>query len=350
MEFDLPASILAACTLLVFLLLGFRRRKLTTAIFFSNSSHLQQAGSSWRVRWRKLLPILRIISVSLLLVAFARPQQGLEVIRTAKEGIAIQMVIDRSSSMKEEMDYEGSTLNRLSVVKQVFRKFILGNREKLRGRSNDMIGLMSFAGFAEENSPLTLDHQSLVNLAQTITPAARIEDGTMIGDGLYYAALRLISVDQLLARAGEKNSAYKVKSKIIILLTDGQQTQGGRSPLEAAEFARENGIKVYTIAITDGGNYQKQNSLLGGFFSLGQQPIDTSLIQKVAEITGGIFAKASSGEALLEIYQKVDMLEKSDFEERFTTYKEQFPVFVAIALSLLLLEIILSQTLFRKIP
>lgn len=274
----------------------------------------------------------------------------MEIIRTSKEGIAVQMVIDRSSSMQEPLKYQGEELDRLEVVKRVFKEFVLGNKQELKGRSSDMIGLTSFAGFVEENAPLTLDHNTIVNFARTITPAVRIEDGTMIGDALYFATLRLISVDELLKKASEKNNDYKINSKIIILLTDGQQTKGGMNPAEAAKFSKENGIKIYTIAITSDSNYVRKDSLFGQFFSMANRQLDTTLLEQVAEITGGTFAKASSGEALVEIYQQIDLLEKSKFEEAFTTYKEQFPFFVFIGLGLLVLEIVLSQTIFRKIP
>ncbi|MCP4756167.1 MAG: VWA domain-containing protein [Proteobacteria bacterium] len=353
MKFDLISSAVAGCTLLVFLVLFLWRHrpgKSSAALRFSGVEHLKNAGSTWRVDFRWILKLLRVGAIVSLLVAFARPQKGLEIVRTAKEGIAIQMVIDRSSSMKEPLTYNGKESDRLEVVKHVFKEFVLGNKEELKGRSNDMIGLTSFAGFVEENAPLTLDHATLVNFARTIRPAVRIEDGTMIGDALYFATLRLISVDELLRQAGEKNNEYKVNSKIIIILTDGQQTQGGMSPVEAAEFARDNGIKVYTIAITPDSSYVRKDSVFGQFFSLMGRQLDTTLLEQVAQTTGGIFAKASSGEALIDIYHQIDRLEKSKFEESFTTYKEQFPFYVTIGLALFLLEFLLTQTLFRKIP
>ena len=353
MEFDPISSVVAGGALILLLLLFFwlgRGKRSTAAIRFSGIRQLVSAGIPWRVRYRWVLKLLRLVAIALLLIAFARPRMGLETIRTAKEGVAIQMVIDRSSSMQESMEYRGEELDRLEVVKRVFEEFVIGNDTGLGGRSSDMIGLASFAGFAEENAPLTLDHQSLVSLARTVRPAIRIEDGTMIGDAIYYAVLRLISVDRLLEKAGSRNNEYKVNSKIVILLTDGQQTRGGKDPLQAAQFAKENSIKVYTIAIAENQAYQRNTSIFGQFFSLGFQQIDTTLLERVAEITGGIFAKASSGEALVEIYRQIDQMEKTRFEERFTTFKEQFKVPVVIAFLLLLLEVALSQTLFRKIP
>lgn len=327
-----------------------RSKKHRAALRFSGIASLKSAGTTWRVRFRWLPGMLRIMAVFFLILGFLRPREGLETIRTAREGIAIQMVIDRSSSMKQPLTFQGSELNRLQVVKRVFAAFVLGDGDQLQGRGADMIGLTSFAGFVEENAPLTLDHQSLVNFARTIRPASRIEDGTMIGDAIYFATLRLIAVDELLRNAEEKDDTYRIKSKVIILLTDGQQTRGGMHPLEAARFSRDNNIKVYTIAITGGSRYQGQDTLFGRFFSLMDRELDTSLLEEVAAQTGGYFAKAASGEELLDIYRKIDELEKSVFEERFTTYREQFAVFVTIGLVLLVAEIFLSLTLFRKIP
>ncbi len=353
MEFDSVSAIVAGGVLLLLLSLRFwlmLGKEQTAAMRFSSTKQLASAGGSWRVRYRWIPKLLRLAAIVLLLIAFSRPRMGLETIRTAKEGVAIQMVIDRSSSMQEPLEYKGAELDRLEVVKLVFREFVLGNESGLTGRGSDMIGLTSFAGFVEENAPLTLDHQSVVSFARTIRPAVRFEDGTMIGDAIHYAALRLVAVDKLLEKAGNRNNDYKVNSKIMILLTDGRQTRGGTNPLEAARFARENDIKVYTIAIADNRAYRRNDSIFGRFFSLGLQQADTTLLEQVAEITGGLFAKASSGEALAKIYEQIDRLEKTRFEEKFTTFREQFKVFVSFAFTLLLLDIGLSQTLFRKIP
>ncbi len=353
MKFDFFALSIAGGGFLIFILLLIltqTRRKSVATLRYSGIDHLRAAGFSWRVRFRRVLLLLRLSAILLFLIAFARPQKGLEMIRTSKEGIAIQMVIDRSSSMKNPMAYKGKESDRLDVVKEVLEVFLKGNEGELKGRIDDMVGLSSFAGFVEENAPLTLDHNTLISFARTIRPASRIEDGTMIGDAIYYSTLRLISVDELLQNADEKDNEYEVKSKIIILLTDGQQTRGGKDPVEASEFAKENGIKIYTIAIVSEGNYKQQNSIFGQFFSLMDNRLDTSLLERVAEITGGKFAKATSGESLVKIYEQIDQLEKSKFNESFTTYKEIFPLFVTIGFCLLILEQILSQTLFRKIP
>jgi len=353
MKFDLYSAIIAVTVLILFLLLQAWRKKggkHRAAIRFSSFMIVNEAGKSWRIRFRWIPGALRLAALVFFLIGFARPQKGLEVIQTAKEGIAIQMVIDRSSSMKAPLTFAGRESDRLAVVKQVLEKFILGNQDELKGRRNDMIGLISFAGYVEENAPLTLDHGNLVSFARTIPLATRLEDGTMIGDALYYSTLRLVGVDELLKKSSKKNDDFKVKSKVIILLTDGQQTRGGKNPIEAAHFAKENDIKVYTIAIVDSSNYRRQDSPFGQFFSLLNRPVDTSIVEEIASITGGKFAKADSGEALLKIYQQIDELEKTAFDESFTTYKENFTYFVFIGLFLIIAELILSQTLFRKIP
>ena len=355
MEFNITEALISGFVFTLYILVyifRYKRKKITAPLIFSNTSHFSAAGKTWRVRFTFIPTALRILAILFLFIGFCRPRLGTEVIKTAREGIAIQMVLDRSSSMLESIKYDGEESDRLEVVKKVFRKFVLGDNEKLKGRSNDMIGLTSFAGFVDENAPLSLDHQSVVNLATTIQPAERTEDGTMIGDAIYYAALRLVAVEELLKKDKAKNSKalYSIKSKIMILLTDGQQTRGGFDPIEAAKFAKKHNIKIYTIAITNSDSQKQNNSLFGGFFSNMNREVDTRFLKKAAEITGGLFEKASSGESLENIYQKIDEMEKSQFEEYFTTYKERFPLFVTIGLFLLLGELLLSQVVFRKLP
>lgn len=353
-EFNgLFVSIAASAGVLFFLVYLFVRyaKQFSSTVKYPSIEHAKKGKKSWRTRYRKALIALRFLCLILLLIAFARPQKGQEIQKTSSEGIAIQMVLDRSSSMKEVMSYQGGQFTRLDVVKKVFQAFVEGDSGKeLQGRDTDMIGLSTFARFVEENVPLTLDHGNLTQFANSINLAQKVEDGTNIGDAIYYSTLQLISTEKLLEKAKEKKDGYKIQSKIIILLTDGEQTVAGTDMLEAAQFAKKNKIKIYTIAIVGSGRFTSQNSLLGQFFSSGQREINTTTIEQVAKITGGLFSKASSGEALKKIYEQIDQLEKTNFEERFTTYHERFPQFVTWALGILLLEILLSQTLFRKIP
>lgn len=355
MEFNITEAIISGVLFTLYIwvyIFRYKRKKITAPLLFSNTTHFTATGKTWRVRFSFIPTALRIIAILFLLIGFSRPRLGTEVIKTAREGIAIQMVVDRSSSMTQNIQYNGEESTRLEVVKKVFEKFILGDNDTLKGRPNDMIGLSSFAGFVDENAPLSLDHQSVVNLARTVQPAIRTEDGTMIGDAIYYAALRLVAVEQLLQKNTTKtaNAPYSIKSKIMILLTDGEQTRGGFDPIEAAKFAKKHNIKVYTIAITDDQASPKSSSIFGSFFSNINREVDTRFLQTAAKITGGLFEKASSGEALENIYQKIDKMEKSHFDEQFTTYKEQFPLFIYAALFVLLFELLLRQVVFRKLP
>lgn len=324
---------------------------LTKAIFFLASQRRKffpfpsiQEIKKQPKHWRKILfflaPYIRLLAVFFLLLAFIRPQTSSHLIQLQREGIAIQVLVDRSSSMKQIMSYKKKKLSRLETVKLVFQDFLLGDGDELEGRSNDLVGLGTFAGFLEENVPLTLDHFTLVDFLKDIKLAQKYEDGTFIGDAIYQSVLRLLSVDQFLS--GGKQD-YKIKSKIIVLLTDGQHTKGSFPPEQAAEFAKENNIKVYTIAITGQESIQNTRSLL---FPV----LDTSVLENIAKTTGGIFSKATSGEALKAIYAKIDKLEKSKISDSTLVKKEWFDFFLKISIFLFLLYLFLKYFVLRKIP
>lgn len=353
MEFNSLNAIIAGAVLLVYMaLLLFRHRWVggTSFIRYSKIDDVLREGSSWRVQLHRLLPLIRVFVIVFLLLAIIRIRTGQDLQRYAESGVAMQMLVDRSSSMGRKMEFEGDEMSRLEVVKRVFSEFLLGDKEALLGRHGDMIALTSFAGFVEHNSPLTLDHENLIDFARGIKLASRIEDGTMIGDAIYSAALKMVAADEVLKEEERLRDGYKIESKVIILLTDGEQTRGGISPVDAAVFAKDNHIKIYTIAIVDESQFQKNDGIFGAFFSLGNRQVDTTLLEKVAEITGGKFAKASSGENLKEVYKSIDQLEKTEFSERFSRYKEMFPLFIKIALGLLILELIIRFLIAPKIP
>ena len=319
----------------VIFFLGHRRR-----VFFPFPS--VQEVTKQPNNFRKILlltqPYIMILAVLFLLIAFIRPQSSSTLTQLQREGIAIQVLVDRSSSMKQIMNYKKKKLNRLDTVKLVFKDFLLGDGDKLEGRSNDLVGLGTFAGFLEENVPLTLDHFTLINFLKDVKIAQRYEDGTFIGDAIYQSVLRLLAVDQFLS---DGKQDYKIKSKIIVLLTDGQHTKGSFPPDDAAKFAKENNIKVYTIAIAG------QESIQTG--SLLFPVLDTSVLENIAKTTGGIFAKATSGEALKEIYAKIDKLEKSKISDSTLVKIEWFNFFLRISVFLFLLHLFLKYFVIRKI-
>ncbi len=302
-----------------------------------------------------LLPLaLRAAAMILLVLALARPQMGREKVREVTKGVAVQMVVDRSSSMSAEMEYRGARLDRLDVVKKVFEEFIMGNGETLEGRPNDLVGMVAFARYADTMAPLTLGHGALLRfLDQVKIVTRRSEDGTAIGDALALAAARLRTAEEDLARfasdSGEKE--YEIKSKIIILLTDGQNNYGKRTPEQAASLAADWGIKVYTIGVGGGDGVSTIKTLFGNFKVPTGTRVDTRPLQSAAEMTGGIFRMADDDESLREIYAEIDRLEKSDIESiRYIDYRELFVPFALAALCLIMLEVFLSATVFRRIP
>ena len=332
-----------------------------SAVRFSSIDWLKRHGRSYRTKTRNALPLLRTLSAGLLVVCLARPQKGNEETRIFSEGIAIQMVVDRSSSM-QAMDFtlHGKRADRLTVVKDVFRNFVAGDGD-LEGRPDDLIGMVSFARYADSSCPLTLDHSFLVQTLDDVHIAEeRSEDGTAIGDGVALAVERLRDLD----RRRDVVEANRVKGKIIILLTDGSNNAGDISPVKAAELAQEYGIKIYAIAAgTTGMAPVPVRDPFGGV-TLQSYPVtvDEGTLKQMAGITGGRFWRATDTESLKEIYADIDQLEKTKTEEkRYMQFAElaterlrlgalSLPPLMAIVFSLLILEILLANTALRKVP
>jgi Ca-activated chloride channel family protein len=353
LRFESPWALLAliAVPLILFYL---SRRRGPGSIRFSSIGHARRAGRSLRQNFALLPLMLRAAAMILLVLGLARPQMGREKVRDVTKGVAIQMVVDRSSSMSAEMNYRGIRRNRLEAVKKVFEEFLMGNGEELGGRPNDLVGMVAFARYADTMAPLTLGHGALLRfLDQVSLVTRRAEDGTAIGDALALAAARLQTAEEDLARyadeSGEKE--YEIKSKIIILLTDGQNNFGERTPEQAAQLAAQWGIKVYTIGVGGEDGVSTVRTLFGNFKVPTGSRVDTGPLQRVAEMTGGLFRMADSDEALREVYAEIDELEKSDIESvRYIDYRELFVPFALTALCLVMLEVLLSATVFRRIP
>ncbi len=304
---------------------------------FSSTRHVSQLKPSFRQRWIGLPMIIRVLVLVLLTLVIARPQEGRERVRDVSKGIAIEMVVDRSGSMGAEMEFAGEKLNRLEVVKRVFDEFVTGKGGDLSGRPNDMVGLISFARYADTVVPLTLAHGALSEFIKNLyLVKRRNEDGTAIGDAIALAAARLQTAEETLQRQAEQGDRdFEIKSKIIILLTDGQNNAGKRTPSEAATLAQEWGIKVYTIGVGGAEGLMRQQSLFGSFLVQMGKGVDTKTLQSIAETTGGIFRLAENAESLREVYKEIDELEKSEVESiRYLDYRELFQ----------------PNTVFRRIP
>jgi Ca-activated chloride channel homolog len=322
------------------------------SIRFSTVQNAAKAGSSLRQRLLWLPTLIRILALVFLIIALARPQTGREEVREISKGIGIEMVVDRSSSMGAELEFEGKQANRLEVVKQVLNEFVMGGGRKLPGRPNDLIGMITFARYPDTVCPLTLAHGALpaflksVNLVQT-----QAEDGTAIGDALALAAARLKTAEESLKREKGASDTYEIKSKVIVLLSDGENNCGKRTPLQAAEMAASWGIKVYTIAISGGESVTAIQTPFGVYKVPMAQREDTKALEIIAEKTGGFFRKAEDAKTLRDIYEEIDKMEKSEIQSvRFVDYKESFFLFALAGIFLIACEIILNSTLFRKIP
>ncbi|MBM3880017.1 MAG: VWA domain-containing protein [Verrucomicrobia bacterium] len=352
MHFESPWA-LALLAVIPFLLGQQRRGKRTGAIRFSSTAHAARAGRSLRQRLHWLPQLLRVLALVALVVALARPQEGLEGTRDISQGIAIQMVVDRSSSMSAEMEYGGRNRNRLEVVKELFHDFVLGDRKGLAGRPNDLIGMIAFARYADTVAPLSLAHGALPRFLDTVKLVQRREeDGTAIGDALALAAARLHTAEATLAQQlPDQADRYELKSKIVILLTDGQNNAGQREPLQAAQLAKEWGIKIYTIGVGGGEAVTTVQTLFGPYKVPLGPGVDERGLAAIAEATGGIYRRADSAQALKSVYEEIDQLERSEIEAvRYLDYRERFVGFALFGLLCLLGEVVAAGTVFRKIP
>lgn len=281
---------------------------------------------TWKVSFRHLPFICRIICIAILITALAKPQTRNEEKNTEGEGIDIVLCIDVSGSMSAQ----DLTPNRLEAAKNVAIDFI--NR-----RPTDRIGIVIFSGESFTQCPLTSDKNVLVSAVQNIH-FGLLEDGTAIGSGLS------TSVDRI------RNS--KTKTKIVILLTDGENNSGLIDPKTAKEIAKAFGIKVYTIGVgTDGMAPQPVQTPLGVQMQSVKVSIDEKLMKQIAEETGGKYFRAKDNEGLSGIYETIDQLEKSKIEITTTTkFTDKFLPFAIGAAFFLLLEILLRYLVFRKFP
>ncbi len=331
MIFQDPLAFLLLLVIPVIFLIRYKKGKRSNSgIPFPSVSLVSDLPRSFRQKLGFIKPFLLVFSMVLLVVALARPQYGMEEVKTVNKGIAIEMVVDRSGSMGAGIRYEGKNITRLDAVKLVFTNFVLGNGKELKGRSNDLIGLVSFARYADTVYPLSLSHTTITGFLKNVSLVTdRNEDGTAIGDALALGSARLKTIEDALDDLENKED-YIIKSKIIILLTDGQNNWGKYSPVQAAEIARDWGIKIYAIGI--GGE-------------------DVETLTKVASITGGKYFSADNVKGLTKVYEEIDSLEKSEIESvKYMDYKEAFLPFAIAAFIFISLYIILSATLLRRIP
>ncbi|RTL58570.1 MAG: VWA domain-containing protein [Sphingobacteriales bacterium] len=285
-----------------------------------------EAAANFKTSFHHLPFILRLLSLILFITALARPQTRNDEQQKEGEGLDIVLCIDVSGSMNAE-DLQP---NRLEAAKQVAANFV-------DGRPTDRIGLVIFSGESFTQCPITADHavvkQQILNIKSGF-----LQDGTAIGTGL--------------ATSVERLKSSKAKSKVIILLTDGENNGGLIDPQTAKEIAKSLRIKVYTIGVgTDGYAPIPEATPLGTTHVNEKVNIDEKLLKQIAAETGGRYFRAKDNEGLTSIYSEIDRLEKSKIEvTTFTNYTERFVPFVMAALALLLLELLLKYSIFKKFP
>lgn len=303
------------------------KRKEQTPSFKISSVKGFKTGKNWLARLKPMLFVLRLLALSALIVAMARPRTVDKTTRTVTtRGIDIVMAIDVSASMLAR-DLKP---NRLEALKTVAARFI-------KARPNDRIGLVEYAGESYTRTPLTSDKTIVLASLKNITYNTTIDGGTAIGSGLATAVNRL------------KES--RAKSKVIILLTDGVNNTGFIDPKIASELAVEFGIKVYTIGLGSNGMAMSPIGIRpdGGFqYGNVQVEIDEVLLKQIAAQTGGQYFRATSNTKLEQIYEEINKLEKTDIEEfKYTKYEEMFRPWVIFALILIGFEFLLRNTLFK---
>jgi Ca-activated chloride channel family protein len=300
------------------------RRGAPPAFVYSSVQLVRGMQNIAQARHGGFLMSLRWIVLALFIVALAQPRLTKSTTEVKASGIDIVCALDLSGSMNTG-DYivNGRQVSRIDMAKPVLQKFI-------EGRPDDRIGLVVFAAQAFIVTPLTLDHDYLLENIDRLGIGTINSDATAIGDGITTALNRLRDL--------------KSKSKIIVLMTDGGNNSGKIDPITATHAAQALGVKIYTIGL---GNREivEQMGLPPGYLP------DEDTLQQIAQMTGGRYYRADNAEKFRKIYAEIDQLEKTEAViNKYTEYKELFPWFVAAGLALLLIELVLAQTAFRRLP
>ena len=304
----------------------------TAAVTFSTTSMLAEIGSRQRNRAGAFLAGLSYLALALFIIALARPQLGRVTTRVQATGVDIMLVLDVSRSMlAEDFTIGNRRANRIDAVKLVTEQFI-------RQRPNDRIGIVAFAGRPYLVSPLTLDHDWLIRNLERLR-IGLVEDGTAIGSAIASAANRL--------------KDKEAKTKLIVLLTDGDNNAGKVQPLTAAEAAKALGIRIYTIGAGTEGEapFPLQNAFGRTVYRNVLVKFDEKTLGEIATITNGQYFRATDTNSLRKIFSEIDKMEKTKVEvERTAQYRDLFQYVLIPGIACLLLEILLSQTVWRRLP
>ncbi|TWU40318.1 von Willebrand factor type A domain protein [Novipirellula aureliae] len=300
-----------------------------------------------RARYLWIPPTLRVVGFTLLLIALARPQAGSTHSMQVSEGIAIELLVDVSSSMSMEMRFaEGASRSRIDVAKELVERFIAGDGNELHGREGDLLGLITFARYADTRSPLTFGHDALLELVRDLEIQDRPnEDGTGYGDALAIAAARLKQLDDPEIRQMQSLEG-EIASRVIILLTDGENNSGQHMPVEAAGLAKEWGCRVYCISLGE-----RPRDFSGQSVESSQLSEAERVLEHISQETGGVFRTAFDYDSLLAVYAEIDQLERSRIATReYSQIAEWFWFPLAAALLILLPALLIEATWLRTVP
>jgi Ca-activated chloride channel family protein len=305
--------------------LTYLKRKKTT-VPFSDTSTLMQMPKSWKTRLAWVPDVMRYVAIFCIIIGLARPRSSSSGSNVTSEGISIVLALDVSGSMLAE-DLKP---NRIEAAKKVAKEFI-------QGRNNDLIGLVVFSGESFTQCPITSDHSVLLNMMDGLK-SGMLSDGTAIGEGLATAVSRI------------KDSP--TKSKVIILLTDGENNVGSVAPTTAGEIAQAFGIRVYTIGVGRNGMAPFPfQTPFGIQYQNVEVRIDEPVLKQISATTDGKYFRATDNKKLSAIYSEIDQLEKTKVEvTEFRRYTEEFMPFALAALAFVLLEFLMRLTLFKRIP
>jgi Ca-activated chloride channel family protein len=319
------------------------RERPPSAISVSGLAVLRSVPPSPRLRWFHRVHLLAAVAIGLLIVACAGPQVERQIGEETREGVAIQLLFDTSSSMDQSLAAEeGERSSRLEAAKGVVEQFI-------RHRPDDLIGLITFARYADTLSPLTYGHDALVEIVRELGIQERpTEDGTGYGDALALACARLDQMSSWQAVAGTRAAkrSAAVRSKVVVLLTDGENNCGLHLPEEAAGLAKKWGIRVYAISMKD----DPGTSTVVGREAEGDLTDAERLLQRLADETGGAYWKIGNATQLREVYERIDRLETGEIKTAVLYHTEitpLFPYLACAAFALLLAERVLRATWLR---
>lgn len=308
------------------------RRGGAPSVRYSSVRIAREATRPARARFGRWLPLLRVPAAALLIVALARPQVGHATTRVDVSGVDLMLALDVSGSMEAlDMQHTGAPASRIDVVKDVVARFVAA-------RPNDRIGLVAFAGAPYLVSPLTLDHDWLLENLDRID-TGMVEDGTAIGSALATSVERLREQDAV--------------SKVVVLLTDGVNNAGSVQPSMAAEAARALGIEVHTVGVGAEGQAPIPVTDESGRTRIAMMDVDVDeeTLRGIAEATGGRFFRATDTASLEDVYARIDRMERTERSiERFESYEERFAPFLLGGLALLALELLIAGIFFRRVP